>query len=65
MPPLSTIFVGFQGAFGVLNGAASFLSQAVAKKNAEVLNVPSIPAIHAIAAGSISIGYVKFFHRSS
>ncbi|KUJ21524.1 uncharacterized protein LY89DRAFT_376667 [Mollisia scopiformis] len=56
MPPLSTIFVGLQGAFGVLNRAASLLFRSAAEKNVEILKVPSIPAIHAIAAGSISIG---------
>lgn len=58
MPPLAPIVVGLQGAFGVLNGAASLLFQAAAEKNLEVLNVQSIPAIHAIALGSISIGSV-------
>ncbi len=56
MPPLSPIVVGLQGAFGVLNGAASLLIRAAAEKNVEILNVQSIPAIHAIGAGSVSIG---------
>lgn len=68
MLPLSTIFVGLQGAFGIVNGAASLLFQSAAEKNVGILNIPSVPAIHAIAAGSVSIGYVQCnsfsqFHR--
>lgn len=61
MPPLSSIIVGLQGIFGILNGATSLLLPSAAQKNTEILKIPSIPAIHAIAAGSVSIGYVNFF----
>jgi hypothetical protein len=61
MPALSSIIVGLQGIFGILNGAATLLFQSAAQKNIAILNIPSIPAIHAIAAGSVSIGYVEIF----
>jgi hypothetical protein len=61
MQALAPIIVGVQGAFGILNGAASMLFRAAAEKNVEILDVQSILVIHAIAAGSISIGYVTNF----
>ncbi|KAI9651376.1 hypothetical protein NHQ30_001418 [Ciborinia camelliae] len=56
MPPLSSIVLAIQGGFNFLNGAVSLLSSSAAEKNAEILLIDSIPAIHAIALGSISIG---------
>ncbi|KAF8852248.1 hypothetical protein BDZ45DRAFT_115290 [Acephala macrosclerotiorum] len=55
MPALAPTVVGLRGAFSV-NGAASLLPRSATEKNVEVLNVQSIPAIHAIADGSLSIG---------
>jgi hypothetical protein len=55
--PLSSLVVGLQGIFGILNGAANLLSSSAAEKNLEVLNLTSLPALHSIALGSIAIGY--------
>ena len=66
MAPLSSLVVGLQGIFGILNGAANLLSSSAAEKNLAVLNLTSLPALHSIALGSIAIGYVwlHLFTRS-
>jgi len=69
MPPLSSIILGVQGIFGILNGAASLLFPAAAAKNLQTLGlgVDALPAIHAIALGSVAIGFVSlpaFFSHS-
>ncbi|KAH8667938.1 hypothetical protein BGZ60DRAFT_408274 [Tricladium varicosporioides] len=56
MCSLSTSVITLQGIFGLLNGAISLLVPSVAAKNAATLGVDSIPAIHAIGLGSITIG---------
>lgn len=58
MPPLSSIIMALQGMFGLLNGTASLISRSAAAKNLEVMQIASTPAVHAIALGSVSIGYV-------
>lgn len=45
-----------QGIFGIINGAVSITSSSVAQDQAILLEIPSIPAIHAIALGTITIG---------
>jgi hypothetical protein len=57
IPPLSSIIVDLQGLFGILNGAASLVFSSAAQKNLETLETTSLPSIHAIALGSIKIGY--------
>ena len=56
MPALSSIIMALQGLFGILNGAASLISSAALQKNLDTLQIDSIPALHAIALGSVSIG---------
>ncbi|KAH6662039.1 hypothetical protein B0J14DRAFT_663020 [Halenospora varia] len=56
MRSLSTSVIILQGIFGLLNGAASLLVPSVAAKSAATLGVDSIPAIHSIGLGSITIG---------
>jgi hypothetical protein len=56
MAPFSSLVVGLQGIFGILNGAANLLSSSAAEKNLEVLKLTSLPALHSIALGSIAIG---------
>ncbi|QSZ35649.1 hypothetical protein DSL72_008519 [Monilinia vaccinii-corymbosi] len=65
MPPLSSIVLAIQGGFNLLNGVCNLLSPWAAARSAEVLAIESIPAIHTIALGSISIGtfYLIAAHR--
>ncbi|KAK0121690.1 hypothetical protein ONS95_009975 [Cadophora gregata] len=64
MPPLSSTIMALQGLFGILNGAASLISSAL-QKNLETLQIDSVPAIHAISLGSVSIGafYINAAYR--
>ncbi|KAB8300155.1 hypothetical protein EYC80_000382 [Monilinia laxa] len=55
MPPLSSIILAIQSGFNFLNGTINLLSRSAAEKNAEILAIDSIPAIHTIALGSMSI----------
>jgi hypothetical protein len=54
-PPSATILT-LQGVFGILNGLASMLSSQAAASNMELLSISSLPAIHSIALGSLSVG---------
>ncbi|PVH86469.1 hypothetical protein DL98DRAFT_481190 [Cadophora sp. DSE1049] len=65
MPPLSSIIMALQGLFGILNGAASLISSSALQKNLDNLQINSIPAVHAIALGSVSIGafYINAAYR--
>jgi len=56
MPPTSSVVLGLQGVFGILNGLASLLSSRAAAHNMSTLSITSLPAIHSIALGSLSIG---------
>ncbi|KAE9370032.1 hypothetical protein N431DRAFT_426512, partial [Stipitochalara longipes BDJ] len=58
MLSLSSLVVAIQGLFGILNGAASLLFPSLAQKTIETLQI-SLPAVHAIALGSITIGCVS------
>jgi hypothetical protein len=57
MPPPSSIVLGLQGIFGILNGLASLVSSRAAAHNMSTLSITSLPAIQSIALGSLSIGY--------
>ncbi len=57
MPPISSSIMGVQGLFGILNGAATLLFPSAAEKNLQVLEFNSLPALHSIALGSITVGY--------
>jgi hypothetical protein len=59
MLSISSIVVALQGLFGLFNGAASLLLPSVAQKSLDTLQITSLPAIHAIALGSITIGYAS------
>jgi len=52
--------------FGVFNGAASLLFSSAAQRNLEVMQITSLPALHSIALGSITIGafYLNAAYRN-
>lgn len=58
MPSLPSIVFGVIGIITGLNGASGLLSSSLASKNAEILGI-STPAMHAIALGALSLGYVR------
>jgi hypothetical protein len=60
MAPPSSIILTIQGIFGILNGLASLVSTHAAQHNMSTLSITSLPAIHSIALGSLSIGYCRF-----
>lgn len=57
MPSLPSIVLGVTGIITGLNGASGLLSSSLASKNAEILGIAT-PAMHAIALGALSLGYV-------
>ena len=61
MPPLSSTLIALQGIFGIINGAATLLFPAAAQKNLETLQLDAtaLPAVHAIALASITVGSVQ------
>ncbi|KAL2075928.1 hypothetical protein VTL71DRAFT_871 [Oculimacula yallundae] len=67
MPPLSSLTMALIGLFGTLNGTATLLSNSALQKNLSTLQLDStsIPVIHAIALGSVSIGafYINAAYR--
>lgn len=57
---LTGYIIAAQGIFGIVNGSVSLLSISAARSNADMLGIPSIAGVHAIALGSLSIGYVQY-----
>ncbi|PMD59480.1 uncharacterized protein K444DRAFT_613439 [Hyaloscypha bicolor E] len=58
MLPLPSIIVAIQGLLGILNGARYLLIPSIAEKDMATLHMTSLPALHAIALGSLTIGWV-------
>jgi len=58
MLPLSSTIVATQGRLGILNGARFLLIPSTTEKDMAALHMTSLPAFHAIALGSLTIGLV-------
>lgn len=57
MAPISSIVLGLQGLFTVLNGLSPLIFPTLAAQSTQSLKIGSMPAMHAISLGALSLGY--------